>query len=60
MRTYLILPGNTFRADDGSLLQGGDTLLLADDAAALHAGKIVPAEPAAEPAAQPAPAAPDA
>lgn len=41
MKTYRILPGHSFRADDGRLLEAGDTMELSFDTAALHIGKVV-------------------
>lgn len=49
MKTYTITSGS-FRLDDGTLKQAGETVELHDDVAALHAGKLQPVEPAADPA----------
>lgn len=51
MKTYTINPGYTFLIDDGSVKQGGDTLELADDVAALYGVKVTLLNP--QPAATP-------
>jgi len=50
MKTYTITSGS-FRRDDGSVANTGETIELEDDVAALHASQIQPvtAAPAAEP-----------